>query len=484
VDRAGGELRRLAAGTLLVSFPGTAVPGWLARGLDGGIAGVCLFAGNVVRGAAHVTTALRSCRSDLLAAVDEEGGDVTRLEATTGSSVPGAAALGAVDDVDLTRALAGALGAELAAAGVDIDLAPVADVNTDAANPVIGVRSFGADADLVARHTAAFVDGLQAAGVAACAKHFPGHGATRVDSHLGLPVIDAPADVLRERELVPFRAAIAAGTALVMAGHLVVTALDDRPATVSRRVQVDLLRDDLGFEGAIVTDALDMAGAGGVAAIPTTAVRAVTAGADLCCLGPQAGADVIDATIDALATAVVDGSLPEARLREAADRVDAIRSRRAERGAPVEGELARLGAAAAASAVRVDGDLVPRRGAHVVELEASPTIAAGEVPWGIGEPLAALDPATTCERLGGGPVDGALSRAAGRPLVVVVRDPHRHPEQLRRARALIAARPDAIVVDLGWPSPDPVGGEVRVVAHGASRASRLAVARLLAGAVR
>ena len=110
-------------------------------------------------------------------ALDEEGGDVTRIEATTGSSLPGNAALGAVDDESLTSAVAAALGARLRRLGVDLDLAPCADVNSDPANPVIGVRSFGADPALVARHTAAFVTGLQSAGVAACAKHFPGHGA-------------------------------------------------------------------------------------------------------------------------------------------------------------------------------------------------------------------------------------------------------------------------------------------------------------------
>ena len=208
-----GELRRLAAATLLVSFPGPTVPDWVSRLADGGLGGVCLFAGNVGDGGWTVPSRLRAIRDDLVVAIDEEGGDVTRLEAAAGSSVPGAAALGAIDDTDLTETLARALGTELAERGIDVDLAPVADVNTDAANPVIGVRSFGAAPDLVARHTAAFVTGLQGAGVAACVKHFPGHGATAVDSHLGLPVIDATGDLLHRRELVPFRAAIEAGVA-------------------------------------------------------------------------------------------------------------------------------------------------------------------------------------------------------------------------------------------------------------------------------
>ena len=258
------ELRRAAAGTLLASFPGPSVPGWLLRRVEDGLGGVCLYGSNRHADIGAVAALLHGARPSVVVAADEEGGDVTRIEATTGSSLPGNAALGAVDDVELTRAVAGALGARLRSLGVDLDLAPCADVNSDPDNPVIGVRSFGADPALVARHTAAFVSGLQAAGVAACAKHFPGHGAVTVDSHLALPTV---AEV-GERELAPFRAAVAAGVAAVMPGHLRVPALDDAPASVSRRVLVDLLRGSLGFDGVVVTDALDMGGIGGPAGDP------------------------------------------------------------------------------------------------------------------------------------------------------------------------------------------------------------------------
>ena len=132
--------------------------------------------------------------------------------------------------------------------------------------------------------SSAFVRGLQSAGVAACAKHFPGHGHTSVDSHLALPVIDASRSVLEGRELVPFVAAVEAGVAAVMTAHLVVPCLDDRPATLSSAVLTGLLRDSLGFGGAIVTDALDMAGVSAARGIPAAAVAALAAGADLCCL--------------------------------------------------------------------------------------------------------------------------------------------------------------------------------------------------------
>ena len=164
----------------------------MRRRLAEGLGGVVLYAWNVEspEQLRALTDDLRSEREDVLIAIDEEGGDVTRLEAATGSSYPGNGALGVVDDVELTERVAASLGAELADAGVNLDFAPVADVNTNPLNPVIGIRSFGADAGLVARHVAAFVRGLQRAGVAACAKHFPGHGDTSVDSHLALPVVD------------------------------------------------------------------------------------------------------------------------------------------------------------------------------------------------------------------------------------------------------------------------------------------------------
>src|SRR5499427_8894571 len=205
------SLRRPAEGCLLPGFVGTRVPDWVLTRLQRGLGGAVLFARNVVdpEQVSRLTAELHTARPDALVAIDEEGGDVTRMEAATGSSYPGNLALGAAGDVDLTRAVAASLGAELAAAGIDLDLAPVADVNSNPDNPVIGVRSFGADADLVAVHTAAFVAGLQASGAGACVKHFPGHGDTAVDSHLDLPVVSGGPEEL-ELALRPFRAAIAA----------------------------------------------------------------------------------------------------------------------------------------------------------------------------------------------------------------------------------------------------------------------------------
>ena len=180
-------------------------------------------------------------------------------------------------------------------------LAPVADVNTRAENPVIGARSFGVDPARVADHVAAWTEGVQEPGVAACVKHWPGHGDTDLDSHLALPRVDADDDLLAGRELVPFAAAVKAGACAVMTSHLVVTAWDpDLPTTLSRTA-VDRLRDDLGFGGVVVSDALDMAGASADRGIPEAAVLALVAGCDLLCLGPTTGSDEDDvALVDAV----------------------------------------------------------------------------------------------------------------------------------------------------------------------------------------
>jgi beta-N-acetylhexosaminidase len=505
------ELHRLAAATLLASFEGPDVPGWLLGRVEDGLGGVCLFGSNLacgagssadagaaatppaagpdagVRAAARVSAALHAARPSVVVALDEEGGDVTRLDAHLGSSVPGNAALGAVDDAPLTRRLAHGLGRRLVEAGVDLDLAPCADANTDPSNPVIGVRSFGADPGLVARHVAAFVEGLQSAGVAACAKHFPGHGATVVDSHLALPVVDAPASVLRERELVPFGAAIAAGTASVMLGHLRMPAFDDQPATISRRITTGLLRDELGFAGAVVTDALDMHGIGGPPAIPANVVRAVAAGADLCCLGSGGTDELIGACIEALVGAVQRRVLDESRLAEAAARVAALHLDWLHAPHEVPPSLVSVGTEAARRALRIDGVLTgPVGPAHVVELRSVPNIAAGVVPWGVAEPLATLVPDTTSEQLdpaasSDADAAAALARAHGRRLVVVVRD-GRRPATAQLVAALVAGRPDAIVVDMGWPSGNAAAdGGVHISTYGASRVGGEAVARLLAG---
>ena len=360
----------LAAGCIFPSFPGFEAPEWVLRRIEGGLGGICLFGYNVRDRAqlAALTASLRAVRGDLLIGIDEEGGDVTRLEGDRGSSYPGAGALGAVDDVALTERVSAAIGADLRAVGVNLDFAPVADVNVNPANPVIGIRSFGSDPELVARHVAASVLGLQRQGVAACAKHFPGHGSTEQDSHLELPVVVGDA----REGLPPFRAAIEAGVKTIMTAHVRVPALDDAPATVSPAVVQGLLRDVLGFDGVVIADALEMKGLSDSVGIERGAVLALEAGVDALLIGHDLGEDAVEAVQRALVE-----SVSEARLREAAGRVARVGAWAA--SAPVGGPVDRgAGEKAARLALQIDGDVSLEGAPFVVELRPQANIAAGE----------------------------------------------------------------------------------------------------------
>ncbi|WP_030175764.1 glycoside hydrolase family 3 protein [Spirillospora albida] len=474
----GDDIARLARGTLLPSFPGATAPGWLLAELEKGLGGVTLFAltGNVPspESLAALTARMRDV-ADPIVTIDEEGGDVTRLGGhATGSPYPGNAALGAVDDPELTRRVYRSMGAELAAVGVNLNFAPSADVNTADDNPVIGTRSFGSDPGVVARHAAAAVTGTQEAGVAACAKHFPGHGATVEDSHLAVPLVDADLDLLDRRELVPFRAAIAAGARAVMTGHLNLPAITGgAPATLSHAAITGLLRDHLGFEGVIVTDALDMKGASGEIGIPEAAVRALIAGADLLCLGPREHAETLQATLDAMIKAVRVGRLPAEHLAAAAERTRALRTWLA--GHPPAEIDRSAGLDAARRAVRVTGSLPGWNGTPplVVEMESSGNIAVGPTPWGL-RPWA--EDAVQAD--GGEQASSLLERATGRGLVIVLRDAHRHPAQRELTRTLLGARPDAIVVEMGLPVWRP-GAGTYLATYGAANANAQAAAELL-----
>jgi beta-N-acetylhexosaminidase len=218
-----------------------------------------------------------------LIAVDQEGGVVQRVRAPA-TRWPAMAAhehLPPPEDVAVAEQVGRALGDELAALGFDIDFAPVLDVHTNPANPIIGDRAFGSTAETVARRALGFARGLAAAGVLACGKHFPGHGDTATDSHLELPRIDHPWDRLERVELLPFRQAAAAGLPMIMTAHVVFAALDPaRPATVSEQVVTGLLRERLGYRGVIVSDDLDMRAIAGHMGTGAAAVAAVRAGCD------------------------------------------------------------------------------------------------------------------------------------------------------------------------------------------------------------
>ncbi|MEU2450344.1 glycoside hydrolase family 3 protein [Streptomyces sp. NPDC012765] len=480
---------RDALAVLQPGFEGTTAPAWLLRRVGEGLTAVGLFGRNIAspEQLAALTAQLRTERDDVLVAIDEEGGDVTRLEVRGGSSFPGNLALGAVDDTALTREVARELGRRLAECGVNLNWAPSADVNSNPDNPVIGVRSFGADTHLAARHTAAYVEGLQAAGVAACTKHFPGHGDTNVDSHHALPRIDVDLDTLQARELVPFKAAIEAGTRAVMSAHILVPALDPtRPATLSPQILTGLLRRELGYEGLIVTDGMEMHAIAGTYGIERGSVLAIAAGADAICVG---GGLADEATVlrlrDALVAAVREGALPEERLADAAARVRALAAwtRGARPDAQPEGSRASgIGLTAARRALLVTGSIKPLTGPYVATLAPVANIAVGdETPWGVAAELAGLLPGTASGVYPQGASAGDILAAAGdRTVVAVVRDAHRHPWMAEAVDALVAARPDTVVVEMGLPRTEPRGA-LYIATHGASRVCGRAAAEVIAG---
>ncbi len=480
-----GTLDRLARGCILAGFAGTTAPAWLSRELDEGLGGVVLFARNV-EGPEQLRRLTESIRvsPETVVAIDEEGGDVTRLEADRGSSVPGHLALGAVDDLALTEQIARALADELSAAGITLDLAPVADVNTNPLNPVIGVRSFGADPALVSRHVAVFVTGLQAGGVAACAKHFPGHGATDVDSHLDLPVVRATRDELLAGELRPFRAAVAAGARAIMSAHLVVPAIDTVPATLSHAQLTGLLRGELGFTRAIVTDALEMKAVSETVGMEEGAVQALAAGADALCLGHDIDEGHVDRVRRAIVAAVEEGRLTEDQLAAAAARVAAINmpSVPSRSGAR---PIAELGLAAARRTVRQQGKPAAAGPILVVELEGSLSVAAGPVSHDLTSILLELGADAETVRIWESTASDAVALVASHPvrrLVIVVRDLDRHPWQEATAAALLRAREGGVVVDVGYPARTLPAGAGSITTFGVGRASLTAAAELLLGA--
>jgi len=464
------QARPEPATVLLPGFVGTTLPDWLAARLRGGLAGVCLFGENIVsRGQLRaLTAAITAANPNALIAIDEEGGDVSRLYQREGSPFPGNALLGRIDDLELTAAVAAAVGTELRSVGVNLNFAPDVDINSNALNPVIGVRSFGTDTRLVARHSAAWVAAHEATGVAVSAKHFPGHGDTAQDSHLALPVVDLPLSALLERELLPFRAAVAAGARTVMSSHILLPQLDaDNPATFSSTILGGLLRGELGFDGVIVTDALDMVGASGATGIPEAAVRAIGAGCDLLCIGTRNTDEQLAAIEQAIEAAVAEGRLSAERLADAGSRTAALARSLAE-GASAAGASAAasdgaetadaasaepafdLARSIAAFAVRPG--VVVRERRTLVAIETQPNIAVGVSLW--GPPVQA--------RLR----EGEALPAVDGQLVLLGRDNHRHAW----VRALVdrarAAHPDALVVDLGW--PDETRDYADVATFGAS----------------
>jgi beta-N-acetylhexosaminidase len=460
-------MERLASSVICVGFVGASPEEAPLQELaDLAPGGILLFARNV-HDVASTRVLVDAVRTSIggdpppLVAIDQEGGRVARLRAGA-VAVPAMMALGASEDPELARRVGSALASDLRGAGCTVNFAPVADLASEPASVLIGARSFGDDPACVGALVAALVTGLQAFGVAATLKHFPGHGATALDSHVVLPVVRTTAALLRTRDIVPFVHGIAAGAKAVMAGHIVVPALDPHhPATLSHAVLTDLLRDELGFAGVCFTDCMEM---GAIAAGMGTvrgAVEALVAGAD--CVVLSRHLERARAVRDAIIAAVASGELPLARLEEAARRVAELRFWKPSRileaidGDAIAREVARRGLTLVRGTVRMDVHVpvtivsfegTTDEGAQGQHIDRTSLNMALRTRRFRSEVLRVpLEPAgDILEHL------VAFVRAqAGRQFVFLLRRAYRYAAQRVAIEALLAVVPDALVVALREP---------------------------------
>ena len=329
--RAGGpltraDLRRAIGRLLCVGIPGPVLDENSRAALDTLHAGtIVLFRRNLesVAQLRMLTRELKALPARPFVAIDHEGGRVQRLGEPF-TRLPPAAAIGRRGDRDVAYAVGRAMAAELGAVGIDIDFAPVLDVHSNPANPVIGDRAFATTPDVVAALGIALMEGLRDGGVIPCGKHFPGHGDTAVDSHFALPTVARSRAELEDTELRPFRAAVAAGIPMIMSAHVIFPALDPlQPATVSRAILTDLLRGELGFRGVIASDDLEMRAITAAQDIATAAVASLAAGADMLLVCESlVRAGEVSAAVE---RAVLEGGLPEETVTTAAARIAALR---------------------------------------------------------------------------------------------------------------------------------------------------------------
>jgi beta-N-acetylhexosaminidase len=325
------DLRRHAGQLAMIGFAGYSIPQdvrLLAREFD--LGGVVLFARNVeapeqVAELAREVAEL-SGELPLWVATDQEGGRVARLKDPF-TVWPPMLTLGRSGDAGLAVRFARALAAELKAVGISLDFTPVLDIHSNSANRVIGDRALSDRADEVARLGSVIIRTLQADGIAACGKHFPGHGDTRGDSHDELPIVEQPPDRIERVELVPFKAAIEAQVASIMTAHVLIPSIDDvRPATLSPRIIDGMLKQTLGFEGMVITDDLDMHAISATRGTADAAVAAIAAGCDVALMcSPNPEAQV--AAIEAIIHAVENGTVRFKRVEDALKRQRRVKER-------------------------------------------------------------------------------------------------------------------------------------------------------------
>ncbi|GLV48825.1 hypothetical protein TJA_19280 [Thermus sp. LT1-2-5] len=368
-----GAAAAQAGAFMAVSFKGEEVPVALLREVRP--AAVILYPSNLRRDPEGLVRRLRVLDPNLLLLVDQEGGPFTSYREGV-VRFPGAMALSASGDEGLVERVGWALGCQVRRLGADVNLAPVLDVNVNPDNPIIGIRSFGADPERVARMGLAFARGVLRSGAQPVGKHFPGHGDTGVDSHLDLPRVDKPKEVLERVELLPFRRYVAAGMPALMTAHILFPALDPSyPATLSPRILTDLLRREMGFTGAVLTDDMAMGAIKRHFGAAEAALLAVKAGADLLLLEPDE--EATRQVHRRLAQALRTGEVPPGRVEEARRRLSRLRAGKGACPFTPEAEEALALEAARKGVVHRHGPLpLPGRGTLVLGLRLSPRYGA------------------------------------------------------------------------------------------------------------
>lgn len=443
------RVEKLVGRCLMVGAPGPVLTDDFARLLDlHQIGNVILFGRSTPdpESTRRLTSSLRALRGPMLIAADQEGGRVQRLVNGV-TRLPSAMALGAAGP-EHVEAVCRVAGAELLAVGINMNLAPVLDVNSNLDNPVIGTRAFGSEREPVKACGRAAVRGYRRAGVVSCGKHFPGHGSTVLDSHLALPTIEEP-------ELEPFAAAIEEGVDAIMVGHLAIPSLDPEgvPASLSRKISTEVLRESLGFQGVVCTDCLEMEGAGG-GDYGELAIRAFLAGSDLILLSHTTAR--YTAVAEAMAAAVESGRISLRRLEASAGRVAALQGRGGE--GRIDPDHRGVVDAAARAAVQV------LRGRDRLPLDASRThvVSLGSRPLSNVEDGRDRDPLLRAARARG----CADSAAAAEHLVVGTRRASVDDDQLAAARAL---RPEVVLaLDLPQDADAIADAPVAIAAYGDS----------------
>ena len=454
--------QREILGVLSPGFGGTEIPQYIRGYLEQGLGGITLFGSNTpdLESTAALIAQIRAINPDCIISIDEESGDVTRLWAKSGSPFPSPYVLGRVSDATFTESVFQQLGANLAQLDIDLTFAPVLDLAISKDNPIVGVRSFGSNPELVSIEGAAAVRGLAKAGVSTAPKHFPGHGKTSADSHLDLPKIEASLQELMSEDLLPFAAAIEEGAPAIMIGHLLIPSVDSKPASLSSVWIDDILRNKLNFHGVVVTDALDMGALGGLENIHRSSIDAIRAGANLLCLSGIADQSKILTNILHLA----ESELTDEDLNKISRSKQMIRSLR--RNPSAISYVEDLDTSRIAEGFEVIGNPRLESGSTaVLSLGAAPTIASGSISWGLEASLASRGHSIT-------EFDTAKNQ------IVQFRDAWRDEKVLDRLLMLRTNHPDAIFVDFGWPTSVFTANNL-IRTFGATRAHADAVAQFL-----